>query len=69
MSGSRAILENIDYSSERMNVYLISRSENSSESAIETITDRRNSGFDIPLLTGVKLDNQSLEFLAFGTKK
>jgi len=69
MSGSRAILENIDFSSQRMNVYFLSRSENSSESAIETLTDRRNAGFDIPLLSGVKLESNSLEFLGFGTRK
>jgi hypothetical protein len=69
MNGSRAILENIDFSSERMKVYIISRGENSSESAIETISDRRNSGFEIPLLSGVKLESESLEFLAFGTSK
>lgn len=67
MNGNRAVLENIDYSSARMNVSIISRSENSSESVIETITDRRNSGIEIPLLSDIKLKNASLEFLAFGT--
>lgn len=67
MSGSRAILENIDFSSQKMKVYIVGRSENSSEAAIHTILDRRNSGFEIPLLAGIKLENESLEFLAFGT--
>lgn len=69
MSGSRAILENIDFSSQKMKIYIVGRNENSSEAAIQTILDRRNTGFEIPILDGIQLKNESLEFLPFGTYK
>lgn len=69
MIGSRSVLENLDFSSQKLNVSFISRSENSVMPAVETLLDRRNSGFDIPLLNGFTPESASLEFLAFGKTK
>lgn len=69
MIGSKSALENLDHSSQKINVSLISRAENSVIAAADLLLDLRNSGLDVDLLETFKPQSSSIEFLAFGRKK